>query len=233
MWTEEDEFTGGTLSELVAGMVALPVGDGTSGRAGTSAIDGPSTFVTTSPDWWGGERTFGGMVVAQALSAAAQTVADDLDIHSLHGYFLRPSKPGTPSTHKVGRLRDGRSFSTREVVSEVEGRETFRMACSFHRAEEGDEYQLPMPGDVGYPEAIATEGERGCRLRRPRRPSFAVPVRRPGSAVDPPETGRDVSLHPALLVPHPPAPARRCGAPRVRAGVSLGHDRCGVPAAQS
>ncbi len=33
------------------------------------------------------------------------------------------------------------------------------MACSFHRAEEGDEYQLPMAGDVGYPEAIATEGD--------------------------------------------------------------------------
>ncbi len=152
MWTEEDEFAGGSLSELVRGIVARPVGDGV---AGPSGVDGPSTFVTTSPEWWGGERTFGGMVVAQALSAAAQTVAEDLDVHSLHGYFVRPSKPGTPSTHKVERLRDGRSFSTREVVSEAEGRQTFRMACSFHRAEEGDEYQLPMAADIPPPEEVA------------------------------------------------------------------------------
>ena len=98
------------------------------------------------------------MVVAQALSAAAQTVADDLEVHSLHGYFLRPSKPGTPSTHTVERLRDGRSFSTREVVSEVDGRQTFRMGCSFHRAEAGDEYQLPMADDV--PPELGVDGDR-------------------------------------------------------------------------
>ena len=155
MWTEEDEFAGGSPSELVDAIVAKPVGEGPSG---TSGADGPSTFVTTSPDWWGGERTFGGMVVAQALSAATQTVTDGLDVHSLHGYFLRPSKPGTPSMHRVERLRDGRSFSMREVVSEVEGRETFRMGCSFHRAEEGDEYQLPMATDIPSPEAVAVDG---------------------------------------------------------------------------
>ena len=155
VWAEEDEFAGGSLSELIDGIVAMPSGEGGPEWSGR---DAPATFVTTSPDWWGGERTFGGMVVAQALSAASQTVPRDLDVHSLHGYFLRPSKPGTPSTHRVERLRDGRSFSTREVVSEVEGRETFRLACSFHRAEAGDEYQLPMADDVPYPDALATGG---------------------------------------------------------------------------
>jgi acyl-CoA thioesterase II len=152
VWTEEDEFAGGSLSELVEGMVAVPDGDG---------ADGPWTFVTTSPDWWGGERTFGGMVVAQALSAAAQTATDDFDVHSLHGYFLRPSTPGTSSTQTVERLRDGRSFSMREVVSEVDGRQTFRMGCSFHRAEAGDEYQLPMASDIPGPEAISADGDPG------------------------------------------------------------------------
>ncbi len=162
VWTEEDEFAGGTLSELIDGIVARPAGEGPPG------VDGPSTFVTTSPAWWGGQRTFGGMVVAQALSAAAHTVAEDLDVHSLHGYFLRPSKPGTPATHKVERLRDGRAFSTREVVSVVEGRETFRMACSFHRAEEGDEYQLPMADDVPHPGALAIDGAMdGARANSP------------------------------------------------------------------
>ncbi len=185
MWTEEDEFAGGSLSELIDGIVAKPVGEG---RSSVSSAQGPSTFVTTSPDWWGGERTFGGMVVAQALSAAARTVSEDLDIHSLHGYFLRPSIPGTPSTHQVERLRDGRSFSTREVVSEVEGRETFRMACSFHRAEAGDEYQLPMAGDVPSPEAIAVDdGKVPSRF-----PSGAGAGAAAGAAATPPPSPFDV-----------------------------------------
>jgi acyl-CoA thioesterase-2 len=93
------------------------------------------------------------MVVAQALSAAQQTVSPGLDVHSLHGYFLRPTSPGARTTHVVDRVRDGRSFSSRQVTSAVEGKETFRMTCSFHAPEEGDEYQLPMaPG-------IAPSGE--------------------------------------------------------------------------
>jgi acyl-CoA thioesterase-2 len=154
MWTEEMEFAEGALSELIEAIVATPVAPVTPALGEGEGVDESSTFVTISPHWWGGERTFGGMVVAQALSAAAHTVPQDLEVHSLHGYFLRPSRPGTPSTHKVQRLRDGRSFSTREVVSEVEGRSTFRMTCSFHRAEAGAEYQLEMAGDIPRPDAL-------------------------------------------------------------------------------
>jgi acyl-CoA thioesterase-2 len=160
MWTEEMEFAEGALSELIEAIMATPVTPVTPATpasteaGGTNGLDDSSIFQTISPDWWGGERTFGGMVVAQALSAAARTVAPDLDVHSLHGYFLRPSRPGTRSTHKVERWRDGRSFSTREVVSEVEGRPTFRMACSFHRGEAGADYQLAMASDIPPPDAI-------------------------------------------------------------------------------
>jgi acyl-CoA thioesterase-2 len=157
MWTEDEEFAEGTLSELIEAIVATPVA--TAAGEATTGVDEDWTFLTTCPDWWGGERTFGGMVVAQALSAAMQTVPEDVDIHSLHGYFLLPARPGTPSTHKVRRLRDGRSFSTREVDSGVEGRSTFRMACSFHRAEAGAEYQLPMAGDIPPPDAIKGSDE--------------------------------------------------------------------------
>jgi acyl-CoA thioesterase-2 len=86
-------------------------------------------------------------------------VGAGLNVHSLHGYFLRPSRPGTTSTHRVEAVRDGRSFTTREVITEVEGKVVFRMTCSFHAAEEGEEYQLPMatdappPGDVEGVEA--------------------------------------------------------------------------------
>jgi acyl-CoA thioesterase-2 len=142
---DETEFMSGTVGELVQAITAQPAEPGPDGR---------ETFVTTSPDWWPGERTFGGMVVAQALHAATRTVPPGLDVHSLHGYFLRPSQPGIPSTHRVERVRDGRSFTTREVITEVEGKTVFRMTCSFHVPEPGDEYQLPMATDIPGPSAV-------------------------------------------------------------------------------
>jgi acyl-CoA thioesterase-2 len=142
---DETEMMSGTVSELVEAITVTEVEPGTDGR---------QRFESTSPDWWPGERTFGGMVVAQALHAATRTVPDGLDVHSLHGYFLRPSRPGIPSTHSVERVRDGRSFTTREVITEVEGKTVFRMTCSFHAPEEGDEYQLPMGPGIARPEEV-------------------------------------------------------------------------------
>jgi acyl-CoA thioesterase-2 len=72
----------------------------------------------------------------------------------LHGYFLRPTPNGAESTHVVERVRDGRSFSFREVASQVDGKDTFRLACSFHAPEGGDEYQLPMASDVPMPKDV-------------------------------------------------------------------------------
>jgi len=142
---DETEFMSGTVSQLVEAISATPVDPGSDGRP---------TFVSTSPDWWGGNRTFGGMVVAQALHAATRTVPPGLDVHSLHGYFLRPSSPGSESTHRVERVRDGRSFTTREVVTEVAGKVVFRMTCQFCAQEEGDEYQLPIGPGTPPPDSI-------------------------------------------------------------------------------
>jgi len=129
------------LAELIDALRARPLGDG--------------RYEAQSPDWWGGERVFGGLVVAQALNAAVQSADPATPIHSLHGYFLRPSAPGRPIDLSVDRLRDGRTFATRQVTARAEGKETFRMMCSFHLPEEGEEYQLPMPAGLPDPETIA------------------------------------------------------------------------------
>jgi acyl-CoA thioesterase II len=142
---EEAEVVAATLAELV---------DSVTAQEGGSDPAGNPTFTTTAPKWWVHGRVFGGMVVAQALSAALQTVPPGLEVHSLHGYFLRPTTPGSQTTHVVETLRDGRSFSTRQVVSEVEDRETFRMTCSFHVPEDGDRYQLARAPDVPLPRAL-------------------------------------------------------------------------------
>ena len=49
--------------------------------------------------------------------AASNTVDADRNAHSLHGYFLRPGATDVPILYKVDRIRDGRSFTTRNVVA--------------------------------------------------------------------------------------------------------------------
>jgi acyl-CoA thioesterase-2 len=142
---EEAELVSATVDDLVEAITAKAMGP---------ERDGKAFFVTTSPEWWVGGRTFGGMVIAQALSAAQHSVAVDLPVHSLHGYFLRPTPPGARAVHAVEHLRDGRSFTTRIVTSSVEGKETFRMTCSFHVPEDGDEYQLPVGPGIPSPSEI-------------------------------------------------------------------------------
>jgi acyl-CoA thioesterase-2 len=142
---EEAEVVEATVGDLVGAITA---------RKGPPGPDGNETFTTTSPAWWGGGRTFGGMVVAQALHAAVQTAPAGMDVHSLHGYFLRPTVPGARTTHVIEHIRDGRSFATRGVTSLVDGKETFRMTCSFHAPEDGDDYELAMASGIPPPNEI-------------------------------------------------------------------------------
>jgi acyl-CoA thioesterase-2 len=99
-----------------------------------------------------GGRVFGGQVAAQALRAATLTVEVDHAPHSLHGYFLRPGDPGIPTVLSVDRIRDGRSFTTRRVVAIQNGEAIFSLSSSFHKAEDGGEYQLPIAEDVRDPD---------------------------------------------------------------------------------
>jgi acyl-CoA thioesterase-2 len=91
------------------------------------------------------QRTFGGQVAAQALVAAVRTVSDGFDVHSLHGYFIRPGKPEIPTVYLVDRVRDGRSFATRRVTGIQGGKAIFSMSASFHVQDTGPEHQDTMP----------------------------------------------------------------------------------------
>ncbi len=97
-------------------------------------------------------RLYGGQIMAQAFLAAAHTVEHDRQVHSLHGYFLRPGDPKTPGLIKVERLRDGRSFSARRILVVQNGEAIFSMEASFQLAETSFTHQLDMP-DLDPPEA--------------------------------------------------------------------------------
>jgi len=95
---------------------------------------------------------FGGMVAAQSIVAAGRTVADR-NLHSLHGYFLRPGRHGVPIRFSVDRIREGRTFSTRSVVARQEGEAIFNLSADFTRPEEGIAHQDPMP-EAPPPDAL-------------------------------------------------------------------------------
>ena len=110
---------------------------------------------------WG--TVFGGQVLGQALSAAAQTVPSERHVHSLHAYFLRPGDVSRPIVYEVDRIRDGGSFTTRRVVAIQAGRPIFNMSASFQVEEAGFEHQDEMP-EAPPPESLPTDQERAVRL---------------------------------------------------------------------
>ncbi len=80
------------------------------------------------------QRVFGGQVIGQALVAACRTV-DDVTTrppHSLHAYFLLGGDPKVPIIYEVDRIRDGKSFTTRNVKAIQHGHAIFSMSVSFH-----------------------------------------------------------------------------------------------------
>ncbi len=125
-------------------------------------------------DGW--QRVYGGQVIGQALVAASRTVTDR-QLHSLHGYFLRPGDPTIPIFYEVERVRDGKSFCTRRVVAFQHGKEIFIMSASFQIAEEGLEHQIDMDMDaVRGPETLPGEAEMKAMMLS--RPNVPEPVKR-------------------------------------------------------
>ncbi len=91
------------------------------------------------------QRTFGGHVAGQSLVSAVRTVAPEFQVHSLHGYFLRPGDARAPAVYTVERIRDGGSFCTRRVSAIQHGETIFSMSASFQTDQSGIEHQDAMP----------------------------------------------------------------------------------------
>ena len=114
---------------------------------------GPDTFVGIQARYpWGG-RLFGGQVVAQALKAAALTVDPERRTHSLHSYFIRPGSHDEPVRYEVERLRDGRSFSTRQVVARQSAGAILNLSVSFQVDEDEADVQVcRIPDGIAAPD---------------------------------------------------------------------------------
>jgi acyl-CoA thioesterase-2 len=121
------------------------------------------------------QRVFGGQVIGQALVAACRTVEDvtSRPPHSLHAYFLLGGDPKVPIIYEVDRIRDGKSFTTRNVKAIQHGHAIFSMSVSFHVAEPGLTHQFKMP-DVPKPDELPGEAE----LKEHIYPRLPEPARR-------------------------------------------------------
>lgn len=124
---------------------------------------GSGTFVGESPAYeWG--RIYGGLVIAQALRAAMRTVdSEGHVVHSLHAYFILGGNPREPVRYEVDRLRNGRSFTTRQVVARQSGGAILNLSASFQKPEDGpDVSSVRFPGDVRPAEDLASSGWGGA-----------------------------------------------------------------------
>jgi len=104
-------------------------------------------------------RVFGGQVLAQAILAAVRTVSGDRDIHSMHGYFLRPGDADAPITFGVQRLRDGRSFSARRAHAYQKGVPILSMIASFQPPAAGLDHQEAFPPGIPEPESLPSTAD--------------------------------------------------------------------------
>lgn len=118
--------------------------------------DDAFTAVTQYVPW---PKSYGGDLVAQAVASASRTVSDDRVIHSTHSYFLRPADIGATIRYEVDRLRDGRSYSTREVKGYQGDTLVYAALASFHVREDGGGYAPIAPRDLPDPESLPSSAE--------------------------------------------------------------------------
>ena len=68
--------------------------------------------------------------------AAAKSIDDpDFLVHSMHSYYLNPTKPTTSVIYKVERSKDGRNICSRSVTALQEDRAVFQCLASFTKAQ--------------------------------------------------------------------------------------------------
>ncbi len=106
---------------------------------------GEDRFLAGPPD--SGGFLFGGLTMAIATAVAGRTVEADLVPMSLRTAFLSAGEWG-PMEVAVDRLNTSRTFSSRRLRLEQEGRCIAVADVTFHRPEEGTDRTYVAPGRV-------------------------------------------------------------------------------------
>ncbi|BBX87614.1 acyl-CoA thioesterase [Mycolicibacterium aubagnense] len=121
-----------------------------------------------------GKRAFGGLLMAQSLSAACQTVSPQMRPTAMHLQYLRGGEAGVATDYAVARVYDGRTAAARRVEACQAGRLLTVATVSFSvdlagpehdesRALPDDPELLPLTGPPGPAPAIPP-GELDIRI---------------------------------------------------------------------
>jgi acyl-CoA thioesterase-2 len=114
----------------------------------------PSTFRGFAPPGRR-RRTFGGMVMGQALVAAAHGMATARQRPlSVHCEFVRAGDPALPIEFDVAATSGGRRFTTRTVVGRQGDRLLFTVLARFHADDAGPDFQVEVPVAAPAPAAL-------------------------------------------------------------------------------
>ena len=106
-------------------------------------------------------RAFGGQVLGQALVAAGQTAPEGREMHSMHGYFVRPGESTKQMTFEVARLHDGRSFTTRRTQAYQDGEVLMSLIASYQEDDPGIEHHEPFDtASIAQPEDLQSVWEK-------------------------------------------------------------------------
>jgi len=122
------------LDELVACLELREVDDG--------VVEGQNLDI-------GYHRVFGGQILAQVLTAAAEA-SPDKSVKSLHILFPREGDTAQPMRYRVTKLQDGRTFGTTEVVATQAAKVIAAAVISMHADEDGLR-RSDEPPEVGSP----------------------------------------------------------------------------------
>lgn len=122
------------------------------------AHDAPDSFTNTRPLWHppSARGIFVGITIAQCFNAAQLTIPDNFVIHSMHCSFVFAGNSNLPIKYQVERVRDGKSFITRNVRAMQNGNPIFTTTMSFAKTDSGEkrlvEHAEPMPSKIPVPE---------------------------------------------------------------------------------
>lgn len=133
------------MTSALAGLLTLTA---SGGDAFTGVANGPT-----------GKRAYGGLLAAQAFAAAGATVPGDRVPTALHVQYLRGGDAGVPVHYQVERLHDGRTTSSRRVLSRQDDRVAVSATALFAVPAAGPEHC--GQGPAGDPDRLARTGPIG------------------------------------------------------------------------
>lgn len=111
------------------------------------------SFSTIHPNE-GWRQVFGGQLMAQSISAACKTTVANKKLASFQSTFTSPAETSARIDYQVQSIREGRSFSMRQVVAQQATKECYRATIVFQADEAGLDSHSPMP-TVPQPGACA------------------------------------------------------------------------------